>query len=193
LSKAEALRFRIRRDIPTVNVRAVPKSVQDALGSDKQLLDRVDLVVVTTADWSSEFALWELKAAGTDWSLLQAWSEPHSMVGHALLAPAGAFDARGLFEDSGEFRHAYSRWPDDGVIKLPACGESYVPGGPIDLAAVSAMVSSLAVQSLAGPALAPSWWTSIKNPSSIQALGGTYLGPSLPIGSHMLQVERPWP
>lgn len=105
LAKAEALQERIRKDLPTTEVAAFADFAEVVMYQNPEVFDKADLVVVTTADWQSEVALWSSKSNGTSWGLLQAWSEPHTQVGHVLLAPSGAFDARGLFTENGEFRH----------------------------------------------------------------------------------------
>ncbi|WP_234463652.1 MULTISPECIES: hypothetical protein [Pseudomonadaceae] len=158
-----------------------------------EVFDKADLVVVTTADWQSEVALWSSKSNGTSWGLLQAWSEPHTQVGHVLLAPSGAFDARGLFTENGEFRHKFTEWPEGGVVALPACGESFIPGGSLGMVNIASMVSQAALRALSGDTGAPIWVSSINGPHDVATLGGQYLGPELPAGMQQAQLERDWP
>lgn len=192
-SKAIALRDRLRRDVPTAEVEAIAEFVQDAYAKHSGSFERADLVVVTTADWPSELALWGAKAEGTSWTFVQAWSEPHAEIGHALLAPPGAHDGRALFGASGRFRFRFSEWPDDGIRALPGCGASYIPGGPVAMAAIATMVSQVIIRALARSPLGPAWYTSVGDPAMIAAAGGTYGGPSLPQGATQIVLTRPWP
>lgn len=191
--KAQALCERLRCELPTLHVVPRAEYVQVALRKYPTDFDTADLVVVTTADWPSELALWEAKLSGAPWGLLQAWSEPHAQVGHALFAPPGASDARHLFEATGHFRHSYSSWPDGGTQPLPACGASYIPGGPVALGAIASMVAHAAVRTLTEDAASARWYTSINDPQGIIRAGGSYQGPPLPERGAQLSLTRDWP
>lgn len=158
-----------------------------------EVFDKADLVIVTTADWQSEVALWNSKSNGTSWSLVQAWSEPHTQVGHVLFAPPGPFDARSLFTENGDFRHKFTEWPENGVVALPACGESFIPGGCLGMVNIASMVSQTALRALSGDIENPIWVSNIHSPRAVATLGGKYLGPELPVGMQQAQLERHWP
>ena len=193
LPKAEALQERIRKDLPTTDVAAFATFAEVVMYKNPEVFDKADLVVVTTADWQSEVALWGAKSNGTSWGLLQAWNEPHTQVGHVLLAPSGAFDARGLFTDNGDFKHKFTEWPEGGVVALPACGESFIPGGSLGMVNIASMVSQAALRALNGNIGSPSWVSSINRPDDVVTLGGNYLGPELPAGMQQALLERDWP
>jgi hypothetical protein len=192
-SKAIALREKLRRDMPSIEVAALPEYIQSALTKHADLFASVDLVAITTADWPSEIAVWQEKSRGAAWSLVQAWSEPFAVVGHALVAPAGAFDGRALFHAHGQFRQRYSTWPDDGIQALPGCGANYIPGGPVALAAITAMIAEAVVQALTKPVASPTWLTTVGNPQAITEAGGAYGGPDFPAGVSSLTFTRDWP
>lgn len=193
LPKAEALQEKIRKNLPTTEVAAFATFAEVVMYKNPEVFDKADLVVVTTADWQSEVALWEAKSNGTSWGLLQAWSEPHTQVGHVLLAPSGAFDARGLFTDNGDFKHKFTEWQEGGVVALPACGESFIPGGSLGMVNIASMVSQAALRVLSGNIGSTSWVSSINRPNDVVTLGGNYLGPELPAGMQQAQLERDWP
>lgn len=193
LSKAEALQEKIRKDLPTTEVEAFTTFAEVVMYKNPEVFDKADLVLVTTADWQSEVALWRAKSNGTSWSLLQAWSEPHTLVGHVLLAPSGRFDARSLFTDNGDFKHRFTEWPEGGIVALPACGESFIPGGSLGMLNIASMVSQATLRALGGNFDNPSWVTSINRPDDVVTLGGSYLGPELPVGMQQVQLERDWP
>jgi len=191
--KAVALKERICKDLPTVDVHAKTTFAEVVMSESPDIFQRADLVVVTTADWESEVALWTAKSEGTPWRLLQAWSEPHALVGHALLAPAGAYDARDLFNESGEFRHKYTNWSQGGVIPLPACGEAFIPGSGSGMTTIASMVSQVALRSLAASIEGATWHSSIYRPQEASAMDGQYCGPDLPPGTQSTVLERAWP
>jgi hypothetical protein len=193
LAKVEALQNRIRKDLPTTEVAAFAGFAEDVMYKNPEVFDMADLVVVTTADWQSEVSLWEFKSNGASWCLLQAWSEPHTQVGHVLIAPSGAFDARGLFTGNGDFKHKFTEWPESGVVALPACGESFIPGGSLGMVNIASMVSQAALRVLSGSVESSSWVSSINRPHDVAKLGGKYLGPELPAGMQQAQLERDWP
>ncbi|MDF4003551.1 ThiF family adenylyltransferase [Luteibacter sp. PPL552] len=190
--KVHALRSRILRDVPSVSVTAIPCPVQAGGAALKSELEKADVVIVTTANWPSEEYLWSLKSAGANWSLIHAWSEPHGFVGHALLAPSGSYDARGLF-DRGRFTSRFSNWPNNGVYALPACGASYIPGAPVALARIAGMTAQLALATLTGQSANPRWHSTVGNLGQLLEHGGFYEGPSLPEGANFLEREMPWP
>lgn len=190
--KVRALADRIGRDIPTAEVIAVPENIQEASSRLDPYLEEADLVVVTTANWPSEAYLWELKAAGTRWPLIQAWSEPHALVGHALIAPGGAVDGRRLF-DRGNFRHLMTEWPDHGVIPLPACGRSYIPGTGAALGRIVNMIADCALKVLAKPPLTPTWHFTIGGLEQLEEFQGSYRGPELPKGQAFTECFQDWP
>lgn len=192
-AKAEALRAKIRRDLPTIEVSAYAAFAEVVMYKNPDVFEKADLVVVTTADWQSEVTFWRAKSDGTSWGLLQAWSEPHTQIGHALLAPTGAFDARYLFRENGDFRRKFTEWPGGGVVALPACGESFIPGGSLGMMNIASMVSQTALRMLSGNVEEATWVSSINRPQDVAALGGNYLGPELPEGMQQALLERGWP
>lgn len=193
IAKAKALQTRIRKDLPATEVTAFTNFAEVVMYKNPEVFDKADLVVVTTADWQSEVALWSSKSNGTSWGLIQAWSEPHTQVGHLLFAPPGASDARGLFTENGEFRHKFTDWPGGGVIALPVCGESFIPGGSLGMVNIASMVSQAALRALNGDLESPIWASRINSPHDVATLGGVYLGPELPAGMQQAQLERNWP
>jgi hypothetical protein len=191
--KASALRDKILLDLPTTECTAYSTFAEVVMSSKPEVFDNADLVVITTADWQSEVTVWRAKSSGVSWGLLQAWSEPYTQVGHALFAPAGTFDGRHLFTDIGDFLHKFTEWPGGGVIPLPACGESFIPGGSLGMTNIASMVSHTALRALTGNIATASWVSSIYRPEDVPSLGGQYHGPKLPEGAQQLLLERGWP
>ncbi|WJD61530.1 ThiF family adenylyltransferase [Pseudomonas kurunegalensis] len=193
-SKAAALALKITHDLPTVKVTGFMDFAELMLLRMPEIFENADMVIVTTADWSSEVALWFRKAQAAGWSLLQAWSEPHSFVGHALLAPKGEHDGRSLFDDAGNFNFKYTEWPNgNGVVSLPACGQTFIPGNASGMANVASLVTQVALRALTGQIGKPVWTTSIYRPQDIPVHGGIYSGPALADGAQHTVLEREWP
>lgn len=138
--------------------------------------------------------MWTKKATGAKWGLIQAWSEPHTFAGHALVAPKGAFDARYLFNERGDFGYCFTEWPDGGIVPLPACGESFIPGGSVGMNGVATMVSQAAIRYLTEGGGASQWHSTVLyRPEEVGELGGRYTVPELPEGMVQSTLERLWP
>ena len=193
-SKAIALARQLTREIPTVEDSPIPSFLEEGSKEIIDALESASLVLVSTADWQSELCLWECKMQGASWPLVQVWSEPHGLAGHALASPAQSTDdVRPLFESHGQFRHRFSDWPDEGLIRPHACGVSYIPGGPVALAAVATLGAQAALDTLTGAMTAPRWYSHVSQAATIEAAGGTYRGPPLPDGVASQVLVRPWP
>ena len=192
-AKAEALARRFRADSLTCVVRGLPLTLAQAM-RDPDLFKDVDLVVVTTGDIASEMALWDLKeATQAPWAVVQGWAEPNGFVAHALVAPAGPFTARSLFNDFGRFHHAFTQWPNEGVVPLPACGTGFIPAGPLAVGAAASLVANAAVQALAEPTAQPAWHYVVSDPDRVAAKDGTYNGPAQPPGCRQWTSTVAWP
>lgn len=192
-AKAVALQGKILRDLPTIEVTAYTTFAEAVLQQKPEVFEKADLVVVTTAEWQSESSFWKVKSEGATWRLIQAWSEPHTQVGQALSAPSGAFDARHLFNESGDFKHKFTDWPEGGSVPLPACGESFIPGGSLGMDSIASMVSQTALRVLNGDIGDTTWISSISRPQDVANLGGVYHGPELQEGVQQTVLERGWP
>ncbi|MGR8034527.1 ThiF family adenylyltransferase [Acinetobacter baumannii] len=191
--KATELRKKLIMEFPIIEVKAFNEYVETVLNQKPEIFEKADLVINTTADWECEARLWALKSEGSSWAYLQAWSEPYAYVGHALFAPRGAYDARIFFEDNGDFKYKLTDWPNDGIQPLPACGESFIPGGAIGIVNIASMVAQFALHSLTSQIKDCVWCSSINKPQDTSRLKGKYLGPELPKGAQQLILEREWP
>lgn len=191
--KANAMAAELQKDFVTARVTSHARSLQDAM-TDPKLFDKVDLVLVTTGELDSEAVLWDYKQRNAaPWILVQGWAEPSGGVGHALVAPAGAFDARSLFEHDGTFRFQYTEWLNHGIVPLPACGAGYVPAGPLAMGVNASLVANAVVRALVEQPAAPTWHTTVSEVERITAMGGTYIGPVPPAGCTQWTQVRPWP
>jgi sulfur-carrier protein adenylyltransferase/sulfurtransferase len=190
--KTDALRDRLHKDVPSIAVVSIRDFVQ---ANPEEALTNADLIVVSTADWSSEAWLWEKKGAGASWALLQVWSEPHAVAGHVLLSPAGSMQlATPLFTDTGQFKFRFTDWKDGAEVLLPGCGVSFVPGGPVGLNSIATMAARIAVKCLNDETHEPAWYAALlESPEAIKALGGSYRGPAANSSLEQHVVRLAWP
>ena len=98
-----------------------------------------------------------------------------------------------IFSDRGDFRHRFTDWPDGGVVPLPACGESFIPGGSAGMNGVATMVTQAAIRYLTTVGDVTQWHSSVYRPDEAGVLGGRYTGPVLPEGVVHSVFERNWP
>lgn len=192
--KVIALQEMINRDMPLVKVRSEDTFLQIQLLQDMNFLDQFDLIVITTADRWSEELLGVRKKDGGKWGLVQGWSEPHALVGHVLSQPGtSTSDSSPLFDDAGNFKHSFTEFPDHGYIPLPGCGAGFIPGGPLGLSQIAAMIARVSIDILTDADAAPSWHYWIGDTSQITELGGAYKGPALPDGITSAIFKQKWP
>lgn len=192
-NKVDAMRDRLMRDVPTVDVAAIACYVE--LSTSDKALQAADLIVVTTADWHSELWLWRRKLERASCSLVQGWSEPHGVAGHVLVAPTDSMaDGTQLFDASGVFHYpSTDGWPNDGFVDRPQCGGRFIPGGPIGLAAIASLASRVAVETLQGRTPGPQWHRYTMNDDAVRRAGGTSLRLDDVMGIDAIFGKSPWP
>ncbi|WP_368565625.1 ThiF family adenylyltransferase [Acinetobacter bereziniae] len=193
--KTQALKERIQKDLSHITITSIPKYIQYECINNIGLLDEMDIVVITTADWNSEEFIWLLhEVRQPKWALIQAWAEPHAIIGHVLITrPNSMTDGRYLFDEHGSFLHRHSEWKDNGVIPLPGCGEAFIPGGPIGINTIATITAQSVFDVLTGKIESETWVTSIGDIKKIRELNGTYVGPNVPEGYKQIVISREWP
>lgn len=193
-NKTVALREMINRDMPLVQVTINDDFLETVVLDKPSFLDQFDLIVITTANAWSEAFLWRVfKSKGAKWALVQAWSEPYAFVGHALAAPSQqSADATSLFDASGNFKYAFTEFPDHGHIPLPGCGIGFIPGGPLGMSQIAAMTTQLALDCLADNVKRPTWRYWIGNSTLASEYKGKYIGPATD-GVVSATFSKTWP
>ena len=175
--KVAALRERIAHDVPSTELAAIPEFVQISEKAARAI-SSADIVIVSTADWPSELWLWEAKRNGAPWALIQAWSETNGLAGHVLVSPKNSnADGSYLFTSTGKFHKPVTKW-EDGIIRLAACGESYIPGGAVALGSIISMTAGAAIDTMTGELKAPQWYSLVPSKSVVESAGGTFLWPA---------------
>lgn len=190
--KVAALRQRIAHDVPSTELAAIPDFVQTSDRAARAIAS-ADIVIVSTADWPSELWLWEAKRGGAPWALIQAWSEKNGLAGHVLVSPKDSnADGSYLFTSNGQFHKPITEWEAD-VVRLPACGESFIPGGAVALSQIISMAANATIDTLVGDLKSPQWHSLVPNRFVVESAGGTLLWPSSAENiRHSIRVD-PWP
>lgn len=193
--KTEALKERIQKDLSHITITSIPQYIQYECIKNNGVLDEMDVVVITTADWNSEEFIWLLhEIRKPKWAVIQAWAEPHAIIGHVLITGLNSIeDGRYLFDEYGRFLHRYSEWENNGVIPLPGCGEAFIPGGPIGINTIATLTAQSVFDVLNGKVKSETWVTSIGDIEKIRDLNGTYVGPNVPEGCKQIVISREWP
>lgn len=153
-AKALALGTMLRRQFPHIlSVQAFDDSWEDVHKRSFRFLEDCDLVVAALGDWSSEATLneWHI-GLGRRMPVVYAWTEAHAVAGHAVqIGQSGGCLACGMLP-SGHPHLRVVDWPA-GVAMLPepACGGSFSPYGPVELAFATTLASELALDALVSP------------------------------------------
>lgn len=193
--KTNALKERIQRDIPFSNIKSIPNFIQYELIDKISLLDDIDAVVITSANWLSEELLWFFRELRQQkWAFIQGWTEPYAIVGHVLVTPLNSNnDGRYMFDHNGNFKNCFTKWPDNGVVALPGCGDGFIPGGPIGISSIANLIAQTTIDVLTGKINEKVWISSIGDVEKIEQAKGVYNGPTLPLGCKQMVISRDWP
>ena len=175
--KAEALASLIRHKYPhVVSVHAVHDSWQAVRSGNPDLLRNCNLIVSAIGTWADEGALNEWhRAADLSPSIVYAWAEPHACAGHAVLISNQGGCLSCGFERDGTPPFAVTEWPDGGtVFTEAACGGSFSPYGPIELAYITTMAAELALDALTGQAVGSTHRVWAARRQRLEAAGGRW-------------------
>jgi molybdopterin/thiamine biosynthesis adenylyltransferase len=128
-AKAYALREDLLRNFPFACIDAHACSWQDAFRGHSDLFADVDLVISTTGDWPSDCQLNELLRDQRNVKMVFGWVEARAAAVHVLVVgPEGGCLACGM-NAAGDFVERAIEWPESQLVRVPACGETYVPYG----------------------------------------------------------------
>lgn len=193
--KTDALKERIQKDIPFSNIKSIPGFIQYELIDQISLLDDVDAVVITSANWLSEELLWFFRGlCRKKWIFIQGWTEPHAIIGHILVSPLNSdIDGRYMFDHNGNFKYSFTSWSDKGLIPLPGCGDGFIPGGLIGISSIANLMAQTTIDTLTGKINKETWISSIGDIEKIIDTNGIYNGPNIPSGCKQMVISRDWP
>ena len=143
--KAEALRQHLLRDLPHLNITAIPKDWRDAVAADADLFSKHDVVVSTVADWRCERPLNALARTAPLPPIIFSWLEPFAVAGHCLVVGKNG----GCFECGcdrfGHFLDAVAQFAEPPLSKEPGGCTHYQHYGPIALMPIASLVAAVAI------------------------------------------------
>lgn len=156
--KVEALKEAIEAQLPYVQVRAVHKTIQQAIGDQSVRLADYDLVVFALGTPTIELEINEqLHALQPQPLAVFTWLEPLGIGGHALLTGS---EAGGCFEclytpadgsdQTMENRAAFAAPGQHFGRALSGCGSMHTPYGSMDATRTAAQAARLVVNALTG-------------------------------------------
>lgn len=153
LPKASELAVRIGKDLPHLQVEAIVASVERLLEQRPQVLLEADLVVSALGDWPAEALLDEWhEANGRPVPIVYGWTEPHACAGHAVAIGRDGPRFRAGIDNHGRAKLELTKWPGGSTARRePACGAVFEPYGPVELEAITSMISGLALDCLLEP------------------------------------------
>lgn len=198
--KSAALAMKLRRDLPHLDVSYQVATSGEILRDKEELLLECDLVVSAMGDWPSEAMLdeWHEAAQFAAPPIVYGWTEAHAVAGHAVCVAPGDAPFRAGLDDTGLPFLRVSDWPNGPTSRRePACGTSYEPYGPIELAPTVALVAERALDALLARPLASDHRVSTRSYQRVRSLGGEHTSRwrELTAGTSggSQNFEFPWP
>ncbi|MFJ1227543.1 ThiF family adenylyltransferase [Yersinia enterocolitica] len=194
-NKSIALKKYLKSCIPTALITAIPQTFYQALFYKDININSYDCIVSTSADWPTEYFIWEMKSKIKDIAFVQAWVEPFAFVGHVLCSgKTKTADARHLFDRSGNFRRKFTHWENNGYHKLPACGVGFIPGSSLSIQQIAGMVSKSVIAVLdKNEGLGCNTWNSFVTDSrKVTMAGGQYIGPEIDENIESMVIRNEW-
>lgn len=144
--KSEALRQHLLRDLPHLNITAIPTDWRDAVNADPGLLSKHDVVISTVADWRCERPLNALSRNDEIPPVLFGWLEPFAVAGHCLVVgkKGGCFECG--CDRFGHFLDAVAQFAKPPLSKEPGGCTHYQHYGPIALMPIASLIASVAIE-----------------------------------------------
>jgi molybdopterin/thiamine biosynthesis adenylyltransferase len=156
--KVRAIRQALAVQLPFIDVRAIPQTIEAALDQNLIALNDFDLIVSALGNPTSELALNERVRRATGPPVIYTWLEPLGIGGHAVLSGHGG--------EPGCFMCIYTRSEGtDGPLynraafgeadqtygrSLAGCSNLYTPYGALDATRTAELAARLAIDTLTG-------------------------------------------
>ena len=172
--KASGVAQLLQPRFPHHEITGVRAKAQDFVGEHKTELADFDLVLCLTGDWSAESFIneWSLKSEERCPRILFGWLEPHALAGHAVLISSKSACLGCHFTETGKCDLSVTHWDNSNLVQEPACGGMFQPYGPVELANINAMISSVALDGLLNEPQDSLHRVYASGASSIENLGG---------------------
>jgi molybdopterin/thiamine biosynthesis adenylyltransferase len=150
-SKAEELARNLSVRFPHLNTIDGFHARWEVLNAEQ--LGRVqnaDIIVSCMGEWSAEGPLneWHIRS-GARRPIVYGWLGERGATAHGLAVIQASPCLACLVDDDGDMRELETVWQQDGLQQTePACGTSFHPFGPIEVARAEAMVADLCMDVL---------------------------------------------
>ena len=148
--KSEALAEKLRSDFPHLTVTYYENNVDTVIRQHADALADCHLVVSATGAWAADSRLdaWQ-KAVRWRVPIIYGWLEAHACAGHAVLIQDTHGSLQTGFDRTGLPHFRVTTWPIDTTLRHePACGATFQPYGPVELAFVNGLIADLALDLL---------------------------------------------
>ena len=172
--KALTLADALQCNYPHLAICGYDSNIESTLCKDTAGLLRSDLIIGTMGNWAAESLLnkWHLES-GSDKPVLYGWTEDYAVSGSAVvIAPGESCLACGIGR-TGQPHITATAWPEKTEVNTePSCADHYQPYGAIELAFITAMIASTAVDEILSPSTKS--YRNIWFSSKIVDYGGTF-------------------
>jgi hypothetical protein len=181
-NKAEALASSLAKEYPTLKVKAVSQSWQDAIYSKGDLLGvfrDAELIVSCTGDWYSDQGLLEIQSKNKIGVIVFSFTEAHAMAGHVVVnsTDSGAFNSLHHTSGSkvGKMLTPVTQWTGETYKKIPACGGTFQPYGIVPLTYLHALTTEIILELLLGDLEPePTWYVVFGSKKKLQKFHGEW-------------------
>lgn len=181
-NKAEALASSLRKEYPTLKVKAINQSWQNAIYRNDDLMGlfkEAELIVSCTGDWYSDQGLLELQSKNEIGVIVFSFTEAHAMAGHVVVNSydSGAFNSLHHTSGSkvGKMLTPVTQWTRETYQRIPACGGTFQPYGIVPLTYLHALTTEIILELLLGD-LEPesTWYVVFGSKKQLQKLHGEW-------------------
>jgi len=156
--KALAMKQALKVQLPFIDVRAIPQTIEAALDQHLIALSDFDLIVSALGNPTAELDLNERVRRDAGPPIVFTWLEPLGIGGHAVLtghrAEHGCFMCLYTYSDdtNGPLhnRAAFGREDQQYGRSLAGCSNLYTPYGALDAARTAELAARLSIDTLIG-------------------------------------------
>ena len=145
------MKSHLAQAFPHIHTNAFDKNLSQTNASIVDTLFDSDLVMLLTADWAS--SSWTNRAwlqANRPTPLIISWLEAHALASHTVQLPriaTGGCIACG-HDGCGRPKLPALQFSENPLLKVPACGGTFIPYGAMALSKAAGLVAEQAVSVL---------------------------------------------
>jgi molybdopterin/thiamine biosynthesis adenylyltransferase len=181
IGKAQALADKLAIEFPHIEVRYFNENLK---ANSKCIIDEVkksDLIVSCTADWYTDQLLLHLQESEILGPIVFSFVEANACVGHVIVNTEGSEAYNSLHftsgQDIGKLKNPVSMWPNETLIKIPACAGEFQPYGAIEISHVHAIAAKAVLSLITAEddeTIVPTSYVWVGDTEDMQRLGGNW-------------------